>query len=373
MKPTAPVIGSLEYATLLVGSVLASTLFVWPLHIVMVAGENATISMLMAGAFSMLFILLQVIAWTPNESAPLMEWVLTATGVILTLVVDALVLVLFIDMLKEFFFPETPRVALVAPLALLTGWWATASWKRIARRAQFWVPLMLVGSLVPIFLSFFDWAHPVALAPHSWTAFVPEMQGVAILAYVVVPLGATARVAARRLAGSARDRVRAGLGAIFGLWLWLALVFATTVGSLGTDALVHLSWPLVYVLEEATLDSSFVVSRPGVLTIFGWSALIVIALVVHLRLAITVAEDLNAGGRSIGLVAIGIGEAAYWAGVVLLDTAHQASALLISEVDPVAAGLIILEVLVAATVVGLRTFRRRSRRTSPSQPVPDDP
>ena len=373
MKPTAPVIGSFEYATLLIGSVMAASLFVWPLHIVMAAGEDATISMVIAGAFGTLFILLQVIAWDPNESAPLMEWFLTATGVILTLVVDALVVVLFIDMLKEFFFPETPRVALMAPLLLLVGWWATASWKRIARRAQLWVPLMLVGSLIPIFLSFLNWAHPVALEPHSWTAFVPEMQGAAILTYVVVPLGATVRVAGRRLAGSTGTRVRAGVGAIFGLWLWLALVFVTTVGSLGTDALVHLSWPLVYVLEETTLDSSFVVSRPGVITIFGWSAFIVIALVIHLRLAVTWAEDLDTGWKSIGLVAIGVGEAAYWAGVALLDTAHQATTVLISEVDPLAAGLIILDSVVAAGILLLGVFKRRTQRTAQSRPIPEDP
>jgi hypothetical protein len=374
MKPAAPLIGSFEYASLLVGSVLASTLFVWPLHIVMAAGENASVSLVMAGVVGTGYILLQVMAWAPDRSAPFTEWALTTMGLTVVLVVDTLTLVLFIDMLREFFFPETPRVALMAPLALLVGWWATASWKRMARRVQLWVPLVLVGSLVPIFLSFLNWAHPVALEPHSWTAFLPELQGAAILTYVAVPLGATARVAGRRLAASAGVRLRAAVAAIFGLWVWLTLVFATTVGSLGTDALVHLSWPLVYVLEETTLDSSFVVNRIGVLAIMSWTALMVMALVIHLRLAVTLAEDLNTGWRPIGLVVVGIGEAVYWVGIALLATAHQAMTVLISEVDPVAGGLIILEVVVAAIVLGLRALRRRlPRSTSQSQPVADEP
>lgn len=362
MRTTVPLLGRLEYLTILTGTLIGGSLFVWPLHLVMDAGRESSIAVFMAGVLGTGFIVLQVGAWSPDQDASILEWTLSVAGIILTLAIDAVVSYLFVDMLKEFFFARTPRLALMAPLLALTSWWATASWKRVARRAQLWLPLVFFASVIPVLVSLQNWAHPLALEPRNWTAFGPEVRGALVLTYEAVPIGATARVVGRRLAASARDRLVVALLASATFWFWLFLLYTITVGSLGTDALVHLGWPLVYTLEETTLDSTFVLSRLGVLVIFGWTALVTMSLVIHLRVAATLAEDLRTGWTSINLAAIGLGMALFLTALVVFDTGFWATRMLLAYLNPLAEGFIVVDVLAALTVWGLRRVRENSRR-----------
>lgn len=357
MKRSAPVLGRFEYSTLLVGTLIGGSLYVWPLHLVMTAGRESTSAVLLAGTAGTLYMLLQAIAWSPDEHASILEWSLTLMAAILTLLIDAVITALFVEMMKEFFFARTPRIALVAPVLGLTAWWSTGSWKGVARRTQLWIPLILLGSLIAVGASFHNWVHPMALEPRTWTALQPAMQGTVVLAYLLVPLGATTRVVGRRLAASARDRVRSALAAAAIFWVWLMLLYTTTVGSLGTDAVVHLRWPLVYVFEETTVDSSFLVSRLGILAIFEWTALVVIAILIHFKMAVTLAEDLTARWTTVRLVVVGLGLSVLVAGIFLFDTENRATHLLLTDLNPVVMGLIALEGLTALTRWAFRRLR----------------
>lgn len=338
-------------------SVLAGGLFVWPLHIVLVAGQNADLALVAAWCWGGLIALFQpprdaVRGWTRR--------LLTALDSVALLGIfslDCIVLNQLATMLQSIYYYQTPKSALVLPLVAVIGVAVNRTPVSVWRMVTFFVPVLIVLSLGIFGLALVNLHHPRAIFPIPDIALTSILQGLGIIAYVGVPVGVTLRRASARMAEQPTWR-----GRLVALALpagFLGVVYAITMGALGPAALIDLRWPVVFVLDHVTLDSTFFLSRIGIVVVFSWTLGVAMGLAVHLRLLWAVAP-VRQSVRVIGsTVLLGI-----WGGSALvLNSPTTSTYLLLRWLDPMATWYLVVElaVLIGIRMVWMvRGYRRES-------------
>ena len=343
-------------------SVLAAGLFVWPLHIVLAAGQNAVVVLGLAGGWGALVALLQ-----PPRSArcrglqPILTGLdsVAVAGVVL---VDALVLNQLASMLQSIFYYETPRSALLIPLVMVVGLVANRTPTSAWRVATFFVPVLLVLSGGIFALATVNLHHPRALGPTPHLAVIPILHGLRIIAYVGLPLGVTLRRASARLATPPTWRWR--LLAVAVPVAFLGSLYTITMGALGPAALTAVRWPVVFVLDHVTLDSTFFLSRIGLVIVFSWTLGVALGLAVHVRLLWTFVP-VQPRVRLLGSAVV----LGFWTVAALaIPSPNTSSQLLLRWIDGGAVGYLGVELILLGglrLMTGVRRHRPRSSHTIP--------
>lgn len=340
-------------------SVLGAGLFVWPLHVVLLAGQNADISLALALLWAAVVVLFSPMARMGGSWTRRMLTRLDFLALLLVWGVDSLMLNQLASMLQTFFYFDTPRSAVVLPLLILVGWAVNRSAGTVWRVVGLIVPILLVTSCAIFALAFVNVHHWRPVAPNTVIAIDPILRGWGVLAYIAVPLGVTLRRVMPRLADPPAWGMR--LGAMSIPWLFLAVLYILVTGSIGPDAMKDLRWPVVFTLDHVTLDSTFFLSRIGIVVIFSWTVGVSLALMIHLRLFFSVVR-VRPPSRWV-LTGLALGG---WALVALVIASPEISSVyLLRDLDPLCRGYLVLEflVLVIVRAVGRRRDVSPSSRT----------
>ncbi|NMP24095.1 hypothetical protein [Sulfobacillus harzensis] len=128
-------------------SVVSDGLFVWPLHIVIAAGQNAGIAVLVGALWVLAVAALSNLQPSDAGFWPTVFKGLNAVGLLGVLILDGVMLVELFGMLQTFFYFDTPRWALEVPLILAV---AVATQRRGAipwRVVTLWVPILAAGAV----------------------------------------------------------------------------------------------------------------------------------------------------------------------------------------------------------------------------------
>lgn len=325
-------------------SVLGAGLFIWPLHMLLAAGQNASVSLGLALPWAMTMVYLNSVPRLMGTRWNRMLMGLDLLALLLTWCVDGLMLNQLGSMLQTFFYFETPRIAVVLPLLLLVGWAVNRSPETVWRVVSFILPILLFSSLVIFALAFTNVHHWRPVAPNAVIVLGPILEGWGVLAYIGVPLGVTLRRVIPRLAAPPSRLIRVGSTVI--PWLFLVVLYIVVAGSIGPDAMKDLRWPVVFTLDHVTLDSTFFLSRIGMVVIFSWTVGVSLALMIHLRLFFS-AVRMRPTSRWI-VTGLGLGG---WAIVALaISSPAISSVYLVQDLDPLCRGYLVLELLLLVLV-----------------------
>ena len=140
-------LNSLSLLWIMSASIIVGGLFEWPLHIVMVAGQNAGISYLLGCCWAV-----TVAALIAPEPPAGRLWSavlggLNAAALIGVVAVDAIMLVQLLGMMQTVFYWQTPRWALTTPLVALSVMGAIARGGHRWRVVTLWTPILFLISL----------------------------------------------------------------------------------------------------------------------------------------------------------------------------------------------------------------------------------
>ncbi len=359
MDGSSKSLGVWEYSTGLIAAVIGNVLFVWPGHVVAAAGENALGSIAgIIGAILVSGLLHHKGVLRGRQSLALRRLLVVSAGIGLGLVglVDLALVALLTQMLHTLFYADTPRWALFLPLVAMVIWAGSVSLDALGRLTQLWVP---VGGLVLAVIAAIGLMHAThvrPLWPQHWYA-IPMAHGVGIMAYLLLPVGPVVTCLAPYVNATVQSIRRGFLLAAATISLILLAIYGLVTVMLGPDAIPQLRWPLVYSLETITLDSTFFISRIGLAIIFLWTAVVVLAFAVHVRLAVHLIP-LSARRSSFWLSgALGL---LYGIGLVAFPTPSASTAWILRVIDPVALGYLVLEhavVLAMSAIVSGRDKR----------------
>lgn len=309
----------------------------------MVAGSNALLVLVLAAGWA------AVVAWLSLATGVQADArgmpVLDAVAFVLILGIDITAVSLLGTMLQVFFFFDTPRWALLAPLLAMIGWWASRPLAVSSRIVVLWMPVLIGGSLLVAALGLSNVAYPAALWPSTLIRLPEVTGGLGVLAYMGVPLGVTLRQMGSRVQGA---RPVDGLAAVAMLGAILGTLYALTVATLGPAALVHLRWPVVFTLQQITLDSAFFISRVGIAVIFGWTLAFMLGALVHLAVISRVVQP-TAWAAAVGATGI-------LAGALLLSQPTVTTQWLIGIWDPLCVVYLVLELV----MLGVQQWRAKA-------------
>jgi len=345
-----PSLSPQAYASSLLASVLAGSLFIWPLHVVLAAGQNADLVLVLAGGTMAIWTV--IVPGVGREPTPAAA-VLDGMALVLMMAVDGPILVSLGSMLQTFYFPETPRWALVGIfLAVVVGWTLRRP-HSAPILAGLWVPLLLTGSLGMVGLACTNLRFIRVLAPLPTIGLRPLGLGLVVMAFVVLPLPITLRRygSLRQETPRWRDRLIPAIVA----WAFLGLLYAVVVGTLGPTALTQLRWPLVFTLDQVTLDSAFFLSRIGVLVIFAWTLGAAVGVLVHFDVMVS-----SPRGNGVPLWAVPAIGAVWFAAILLIPSPAWATWWLVHRVNFASAGYLTLDALYSSIRLA-QSRRLRSR------------
>ena len=360
----------LEYATYWITAVIGNVLFVWPGHVVSAAGENALGSVLAVIAGLVGSGLLHHYAIRRELAHRPPGWLLTGTaGISLLLVglVDGALLALLCQMLHTLFYADTPQWALLLPFLGILIWGGGMALDALGRLTQLWVPVGGVVLAATAAIGLIHATHLRPLWPQNWYV-APMVRGAGIMAYLVLPVGPTVILLAPRVNAPARSQRRAALAAAGTTAVTLLAIYALVTMMLGPQAISRLRWPLVYSLETITLDSTFFISRVGLAVIFLWTAVVVLAFAVHLRLT---TQWLTPKKMAPPIWLVGGLAGLYGLGLIAFRTPSTATRWVLHTVDPIALVYLLLEhgLLAIWLVIGAiaQVHRRRAKKAAPVQ------
>ncbi len=279
----APALTPVSYAFTLGVSLVADALFVWPLHVVLAAGQNAILSMLMTALWAIFIILLPPRSHSSKWTSRVWQ-ILNAAGGILLSTIDSIMLASLVAMLRTFYFFNTPAWAFLISFALLVAWGSSQAPEAVPRVIMLWGPLLITISVSIMILALHNVQYPRAIWPNHVISLDTVFSGVLMMAYILTPIGLTIRWLA-----SPQNTVPVPKIRILGLFLgggFLVAMYCITIGTLGPSALIHVRWPIVFVMNEITVDSAFFVSRVGIAVIFGWLTIMALGFLVHARILV---------------------------------------------------------------------------------------
>lgn len=321
-------------------SIVAEGLFVWPLHVVVAAGQNAILAVSIVGGWVVAISLAHPATLPSTPGWRNVFRILDVLGGLVVGAVDTVMIVSLIAMLKTFYFFETPRWALLMPFCALVGWAAAKPRATTHRLATFWVPILFGGSLLVVLMGLGNIHYPRALLPNQAVQGAAVVQATAVMAYVVAPVGWTLR--GLNSAAQAPPTPSVRLWGPLLAWSFLVALYLLVVGTLGPNALIHLRWPIVFMLDQVTLDSAFFVSRVGIAVIFGWTMGIAIGLLIHVDILGEGAQRHWDYPATRGVVA-GSAAGLWFIAALLIATPATASYFLLSWLDPAALGYLGIE------------------------------
>lgn len=171
---------------------------------------------------------------------------------------------------------------------------------------------------------------------------------------------------APQINATAQSLRRGFLIAAAGISLILLAIYGLVTLMLGPNAIPQLRWPLVYSLETITLDSTFFISRLGLAIIFLWTAVVVLAFAVHLRLAVHL---IPLSGRRSPFWLSGTLGLLYGIGLIVFPTPSASTAWILRVVDPIALGYLVLDhaILLAMSAI-VSGHRKRPVTTNADGP-----
>ncbi len=332
-------------------SIVAEGLFVWPLHVVVAAGQNAILAVGITGGWTVAIALAHPAALPSVPRLRHAFRVLDILGWMVLGTVDTVMIVSLMAMLKTFYFFETPLWALLLPFCAVVGWAAAKPRATVNRLATFWVPILFVGSLIVALMAMSHIHYPRTLLPNQAVDGKAVVQATAVMAYMVAPVGLTLRGLATSVQTPPTTAVR--LWGPLLAWSFLLALYLLVVGTLGPNALIHLRWPIVFMLDQITLDSAFFISRVGIAVIFGWTLGIALGLIIHVDLIGESAQTQWTHPATRGVVA-GSVTCLWFFAALFTTTPATASRLLLSWLDPAAIGYLGIEAALLFIVAIIR-------------------
>ncbi len=365
MKGTG--LNSLAFVWIVAASIISDGLFIWPLHIVLVAGQNAELAILFADLWAMALALL--IPSTPPRG-PFWRWLFTGfdiAALTAILAMDAIMLVELFGMMQTFYYFNTPRWALLVPYVAVIGMASVRRNNVPWRVVALWVPLLFLAAGVIIGLAFTTVHNGRVLLPNSDITLFPILRAVTVLGYLGVPVGVTMRLVRGELAEPPKRLLR--MAAIGLTVLFLTVLYVLTMGALGPDAIIHTRWPVVFAFDHVTLDSTFFLSRVGILVVFSWTTGIALGLIVHLRMASLLMARRWPKTSGLLPVAVIIGWMVMGLGI---SSPQTASSILLRWLDPPADGYCAAEMALLLGYGIVRLLRRRERKR-PVRPFAERP
>ena len=342
-----------------VASVVAGGLFVWPLHVVMVAGQDSGVVLVGVGLWWAVVALLSPGSERFDGAWSTFNTVLQVTACVGLMVMDVVILAELGGMLQTFYYFETPRWVLILVIIGVVGWGARGRGPTLWRTVFMWIPVLLGITFVTLLIALTNVHYGRVLLPNQVIVISAQLRGFLVLAYVGLPFGATIRSVRHVLVAPSPWGWR--LIATIVPWTLLAALYSVTMGSIGDQALVHLRWPVVFTLDHVTLDSTFFLSRVGLVVVFGWTMGVALGLMVHLRLLILVAHE-SVPRITPALPWVGV---LFWTvGTMLLPSPDVATRLLLTIFNPLSGIYLLVEMGFLMTWRGTRWHQRRRRTSS---------
>lgn len=265
-------------------SALSGELFVWPLHLVMAAGQNSVLVLIWVVLW---MVTITLISPSPTKLdgtwSTVHAW-LQGVACVVLIAMDGIMLVELSGMLQTFYYFNTPRWALIFPIIVIAGWGARGISATLWRTISLWIPVLLSITFLILMISLTNVHFGQILLPNHVIILSNQLQGIFVVAYLGLPIGVTIRSLHPILAKPAPKPHR--IWAAIAPWMVLSALYVVTMGSIGDQALTRLSWPVVFTLDHVTLDSSFFLSRIGLLVVFGWTVGVALGIMVHIRLLV---------------------------------------------------------------------------------------
>ncbi|NMP24094.1 hypothetical protein [Sulfobacillus harzensis] len=202
--------------------------------------------------------------------------------------------------------------------------------------------------------------------PNTVIALDPIDHALGIVTYVGMSVGITLRIAGRILAEPPGWRMRVVAAAV--PVAFFAMLYALAMGALGPIAITHVRWPLVFVLDHVTLDSTFFLSRIGILVVFSWTVGVATGLIVHVRMAQLSVGRWPRMARWISPTVV----LCWFVADLIIPSPHTATELILRWVNPGATVYLVLEMLVLiASHIFARSKKAREPAAQPGGTVPE--
>ncbi len=332
-------------------SVVTDGLFVWPLHIVLAAGQNAVLALMLTALWAMAVALLTPARESQQGLWALIFRVLNAAGVLGVVILDGAMVAELVGMLQTFYYFETPRWVLSTPLLAAA---ASAAMRRgnVAWRViSLWVPALAAAAIVILGIAFTTVNHLRPLGPNQIIQVMRVIRATGIVAFVGVSVGVSLRLGSSLAAEPPRWTWR--LAAVEAPVLFFILLYVVAMGALGPEALTKVRWPLVFVLDHVTLDSTFFLSRIGIVVILTWTVGMGMGFIAHLRMSQwVVGYQWPRTARWTPILVTG----GWWLAVIVISSPHTATDIILDWIDPAAPWYLGLEFLI---LVASRVFMKQ--------------
>lgn len=292
MNKMAEPISPGQYMWLVAISVVAGGIYLWPQYLVTHMGSNGIYALFTTTAIAVGVTLLEV-AIALNVGQPTflasLRKILPVLGigfvfpisVLVCLVTDAIILALYGHMMKSYFYPLTPILAVEVCIVGIAWWIAIRTLSAVARSVQFWFPIILLLLVIIMAFSSIHLRFLDALIPSPHFFIAPWLNSVASTWFlyangsVVVTL--TPHVEWKR----SRDAYFTAAFAILGQGAVLLVFYVIGLATLGPNGVSHLYWPLVYIFSLVSVRTFFF-KGIGAFVIMAWTSSIVLYLAVHM-------------------------------------------------------------------------------------------
>lgn len=316
MKSLAEPISQAQFGWLTGMSVVAGGVYFWPQYLVKHAGIQGVYSLATVVGIAMLLQAGEAVT-AANVNAPTYLGSLArimpliGAGVVLplrigfSLVLDALVLLLYALMMEAYFYPMTPVYVFEVVIILLAGWIAIRTLAAVARSVQFWFPIVLVLFVIVTLLTAPHLRFFAALRPPPRFYVTPWVNTVIGIWYLYSS-GTVASTVATHVEWTSRRNVWIiSMLAVLGQGIVLFALYATTLAVLGPDALARLYWPLAYVFSLVTIPVFFFKGL-GIFIVLIWTSTVVLYMAVRLFVVSwNVAELFPDSGRRTRMIVVG--------------------------------------------------------------------
>jgi hypothetical protein len=350
-----------QYFWLLAISAVAGGVYLWPAFILRIAGPNALFSLLLtmmvaAGAQALQAHWSRTTGRGPYALGLVQPWRgatwgILIIGTVLLLSTDVVLLALFSQLLKTFFYPVTPRLAIIVAMAAIAAWIGSRPLSTVARNVQFWAPFILLSFVLVVLLALSDVIFPNAITPSTAIYGTPIVRASVGTWFLYANGGVTASLVPFVRWRSTPRPVLVSVLAIGLQSAILLVLFWLVVATLGPESPTHLVWPIIYVLALVRVHGFFLEGL-GLAILLIWTSAMVLYLSVHL---FVLSWNLGALAKSGGHRTLALGMAAILAlGAVLIPNPIMASQLLFGYVSPGDLGWTILVVPVTYVITRWR-------------------
>lgn len=273
-------------------SVIAGSVYLWPQYLVTHAGTNGIYSLLTTAVIALGVTTLHVaLAFNTGQSTYLKavqrivpflgKWLLFPLIAMLCLATDGIILVLYAQMMRNFFYPLTPLMIIEVGIVAVAIWMAGRTLSTVARTVQFWLPIDLFLLGIMVSLSVGHWKFLGSLRPSSHFVIAPWIVTVVGTWFLYANGGIIVTLTPHVRWKTPRQAYGVATGAVLMQSAVLILLYVISIGTLGPDGVSHLYWPMVYIFSLVTVRAFFFKGL-GAFVVMVWTSTIVLYLTVHL-------------------------------------------------------------------------------------------